>query len=252
VTSNIDISAHDRGVTACARLHLADLRRLSIPDASLEAVLIPEERARVARFRRAEDRRRYLIGRGLVRGQLGQTLGVAPNEVQLRFGDQGKPFVSGGPSFNLSHSGDFVLVGITEHGRFGLDIEQHSTRPDIAALMRRCFSDWEIERVSKLDAAECRNAFFRIWARKEALLKALGGGLSIELKSVSIDHAPMTENALRDLTLPDEDVHEWTVLPLEVGTRAAAAVAWDRARFEFEITQVCDADLENVIRALAT
>ena len=252
VASGIAISAYDRGVTANASIYLVDLRRLSVPDSLLESVLIPEERERANRFRRAEDRRRYLVGRSLIRGQLGEALGTHPETVELRFGDQGKPFVSEGPAFNLSHSGDYVLAGFTDQGRIGVYVEQHSTNPDIDALMRRCFSDWEIERVAPLDAAERRAAFFRIWARKEALLKALGGGLSIELKSASFDPASMNENTLRALDLPAEDMHEWSVLPLEISAQAAGAVALDRAAFDFELHRICDADLKNVIRALAT
>jgi 4'-phosphopantetheinyl transferase len=250
--SRKEIPAYDGSVSARARLYLADLRRLSVPDALLGRALIPAERERATRFRRAEDRRRYLLGRCLTRGLLAEALGVAPNEVRLRFGEQGKPFVSDGPAFNLSHSGDFVLAGIADGGRFGLDVEQHNDRADVDALMSHCFSDWEIGRVRGLEPAERKAAFFRIWARKEALLKALGGGLSIGLKRISIDHEPDGGNVLHELVMEGENVHEWTVLPVEIAAQAAAAVAWDCGAFEFQMTLVCDADLENVIRALAT
>lgn len=252
VASAIAISAYDRGVTAHANLYLVDLRRLSLSDSQLESVLLPEERERAARFRRDRDRRRYLVGRSLIRGLLAQALEVPPEAVELEFGDQGKPFVRTGPSFNLSHSGDYVLAGFTQRGRIGVDVEQHRTQLDLDVLMQRCFSDWEIERVAPLDANERRAAFFRIWARKEALLKALGGGLSIELKSASFDPFVVRDNTLRALELSEEDVGEWTVLPLEIGAEAAGAVALDRRSFDYALQTICDADLKNVIRALAT
>jgi 4'-phosphopantetheinyl transferase len=223
-----------------------------LPDSLLEAVLLPAERERAGRFRRDEDRRRYLVGRSLIRVLLGQALEVPPDSVELEFGDQGKPFVRKGPAFNLSHSGDYVLAGFTEQGRIGVDVEQHRTRLDLDALMQRCFSDWEIERVAPLDTIERRAAFFRIWARKEALLKALGGGLSIELKSASFDPFVTRDNTLRALELSEEDVGEWSVLPLEIGAEVAGAVALDRRSFDYELQAICDADLKNVIRALAT
>lgn len=239
-------------MTAAARIYLADLRELTLPDDVLESALLPEEIARLARFRREEDRRRHLVGRSLLRLLLGRELRVAPCDVDLEFSDQGKPFSHVGPSFNVSHSGDYVLAGLASGGRFGVDVEQHRPLADLDALVRRCFSIWETRRIARLESSEHTPAFFRIWARKEALLKALGGGLSIELRSVSIDHAPSEGNVLRALDLAGESVSGWDVRPIAVGEGAEAAVAWDRPGFEFELTRIGDGEFESVIRALAS
>ena len=63
-------------------------------------------------------------------------------------------------------------------------------------------------------------AFFRCWTRKEAYVKARGGGLQIPLRSFSVG---LEENEEQQLV--DERGKEWSIYPFEPGTGFAAAVA---------------------------
>ena len=69
-----------------------------------EAELDVAERARLRRFRREVDARRYAAGRSGLRCILGAYTGHEPQRVPLTVGEYGKPELAGGGSlyFNLS------------------------------------------------------------------------------------------------------------------------------------------------------
>src|SRR5215470_7373175 len=80
---------------------------LVLPEATahrLEQFLAADERDKMQRFRFEKDRRRYLIGRGLLRTLLGRYLGLAPRDVRFETADAGKPHLASGHrplQFNL-------------------------------------------------------------------------------------------------------------------------------------------------------
>ncbi|HYL06858.1 MAG TPA: hypothetical protein VE075_12505, partial [Thermoanaerobaculia bacterium] len=67
------------------------------PDAveRLGRSLAPDEWERARRFRFEIHRRRYVVGRGVLRALLGGYLGIAPEEVAFSYGPRGKPFLAG-------------------------------------------------------------------------------------------------------------------------------------------------------------
>ena len=84
-------------------------------------------------------------------------------------------------AFNLSHSGSLALVAVSQVGPLGVDVEEHRVIREVDRLARRYFTPGE----AALVAAEPR-AFFRLWTRKEAWIKAQGGGLAIPLDTVDV------------------------------------------------------------------
>jgi 4'-phosphopantetheinyl transferase len=106
----------------------------------------------------------------------------------------GKPALCGAPldiRFNLSHSGDWVLLGVSLASELGVDIQLH--RPlrytNVEKLSRRFFAHAEWEALMSLPDAERLSGFYRLWVLKEAFVKAQGYGLSYGLKRfvVSLD-----------------------------------------------------------------
>jgi 4'-phosphopantetheinyl transferase len=177
------------------------------PDAApaLVELLDRTERARLARFRRPADAARYLAAHALTRLVLADSVGRAAAELAFdrtcRCGEQhGKPTLPGGPGFSFTHAGD--LVGLAVHdGPVGLDVEQVRPLHDLAAMAAHACSPAE----SVADEA----AFFTLWTRKEALLKATGEGLATPMSSITLDadgvaawtgpDAPDAPTWLRDL-----------------------------------------------------
>lgn len=89
-----------------------------------------------------------------------------------------------GWSHSVSHSGDVVVVAVAFGAQVGVDVEQaHPDRP-WERLARRFFHPDETDRLLAMPVGEAETAFFELWTRKEATLKALGSGLSGRLDSV--------------------------------------------------------------------
>jgi 4'-phosphopantetheinyl transferase len=140
-------------------------------DAPAPAVLSADERARAARFVRADQARRWAASRAALRVLLGGRLGVAPREVTFAHGPHGKPEVDGGLRFNLSHAGAVALVALAEGRDVGIDVERTDRRSH--AVLRALTA---AERAALGDAPG-HLELLRVWCRKEALAKATGGGL---------------------------------------------------------------------------
>jgi 4'-phosphopantetheinyl transferase len=161
------------------------------PDAApaLVALLDGIERARLARFRRPADAARYLAAHALTRlvlaGAVGRGAGELAFDRTCRCGEQhGKPTLPGGPGFSFTHAGD--RVGLAVHdGPVGLDVEQVRPLHDLAAMAAHACSPAE----SVADEA----AFFTLWTRKEALLKATGEGLATPMTSITLGVAGVAD-----------------------------------------------------------
>lgn len=166
--------------------------------ARLQALLGQPELERLARLRLAADRERFLLGRGVLRLTLGHWLGRDPASLVFRNGPHGKPALDGAPPFNLSHSGDLVLLAFHGSRAVGVDVERE--RPGLAwqAIARRTFAPERLARLDALPAAQQEVGFLTEWCRLEAELKARGTGLA----GLSQDATGQGGFDLWDLALP--------------------------------------------------
>ena len=160
-------------------------------------LLDPPERARAARFRFAEHRRRYVVRHARLRELLGHYLGCAPAKVRLQATGLGKPFVAATSlRFNLSHADGWALFAVTWDRELGCDLARRD--PSVAAdrVAEAFFAPREVRALRALDPAQQTEGFFNAWTRKEAYVKARGGGLSIPLHGFSVSLAPGEPAAL--------------------------------------------------------
>lgn len=213
----------------------AVLSRVAPREAELNGLLSRDEHSRAGRFRFSADARRYVISRGLLRVLLGRYLNRPPGTLIFLSNEWGKPALAepGAPSlhFNLSHSGDKVLFALARTCEVGVDIER--VRPDLAveALAARFFSAAETAALTALPEPERRQAFFQVWARKEACLKGCGTGISGGLGRFSlIFHPAIGRWSAQSANDPRAD---WSVRDVSVGDDYAGAVA---ARGEWTLT----------------
>ncbi|MBL9027776.1 MAG: 4'-phosphopantetheinyl transferase superfamily protein [Myxococcales bacterium] len=168
------------------------IHRLRVADAlSWSGSLTAEEEARAGRFRFEVDRDRFRAGRGALRHWVGGALGIAPAAVVFLEGTHGKPFVEGAPVFfNLSHSGDWIVLALAD-AEVGVDVELAREDVDVLEIAKVVFTSRELEELDALEpGGEQRRAFYRLWARKEAVLKAWGTGFSLDAKRVHVGLAP--------------------------------------------------------------
>lgn len=102
----------------------------------------------------------------------------------------GKPFLNDLPSgmalqFNLSHSADALLVGISQIQALGVDIENVRRKHPDQELAQRFFDPDEASALAALPEAMQARAFLQLWSCKEAVLKALGRGIVFGLDRLS-------------------------------------------------------------------
>lgn len=198
------------------------------PSALDEALLDDEERARSARFVRPPDRRRFVLAHVALRLFLARCLDVDATAVHYQNGVHGKPRLGSGlPAleFNLSHSGELGLVAVAWNRSVGVDVEQVRDMSDALSIADTHFSAAEREVLRSLPPAERRDAFFRCWTRKEAVIKAVGEGLSRALGSFDVDLAPGSMSALTRFDGRCGNAAGWSVRDLTGPTGHVAAGA---------------------------
>lgn len=192
------------------RLWLLDLSEA--PAAERAACLTETERQRAARFAFAHDRRRYLAAHvqlhELLQAQRQAHVPGAPRDIAFTVGPQGKPRLAGAaaPHFNLSHCADAGVLALGGAAELGVDLERLRPVDDLDALARRCFTPGEQHELAAAQTTERDRLFLQGWTRKEACLKAIGSGLSLEPAEF---HAGL---AAEDLAVTLHwDGREWTL-----------------------------------------
>lgn len=186
-----------------------------------QQVLSPDEQDRARRFQFPIHRIRYVAAHYQLRKILGKYTGCEPSAIQFSYSKHSKPSLhhpdNTAIQFNLSHSENMNLIALGLDFPLGVDVErvQESCNIDIA---ERFFSKDEIAQLAKLDENEKRIAFYRIWSRKEALIKATGKGLSQSLPSFSVTARDLTESIKLDNEV-------WQLRPISVDTDFQAALA---------------------------
>jgi 4'-phosphopantetheinyl transferase len=186
----------------------------------LQGTLSADEQARAERFYFPVDRARYLAGRGILRALLARYLGNPACDLRFCYGARGKPALAPGNAtedlrFNLSHSQGLALFAFALRREVGIDLEY--VRPSLTndRLAERFFSPQEVTALRALPESVQTEAFFHCWTRKEAYIKARGGGLGIALASFAVSLAP---GQMTNLLITSDDT-------LEAGRRSLRALA---------------------------
>lgn len=162
---------------------------------SLRARLSDAERQRAGRFRFERDRRRFIVARARLRELLAARLGVRPEAVELVYGKNGKPglaqrYADSGWRFNVSHCDDVAVYAFSRSSDVGIDVEAIRAVSEADAIAARFFSRREHEAYSALSPRDKPLGFLNCWTRKEAVVKALGDGLSMPLDELDVSRAP--------------------------------------------------------------
>jgi len=148
-------------------------------------ILNDVERKRADAFYFERDRRRWSIARGVLKTVLGNRLQCDPARIEFEEEGNGKPKLAGDSnrlSFNLSHSGERMLLGIADGLPIGVDTELIKPLNDHIGIAERFFAGAEYDVLVNSLSTEQLGLFYRIWTKKEAYIKATGEGLSCDLK----------------------------------------------------------------------
>lgn len=149
-----------------------------------EKVISPDRRERIKKYHFEKDKIRSIMAEVLLRYSLKKDFGIVGEQVQFAANDFGKPRLKNFEQihFNLAHSGDWVVCGISDEP-IGIDVEiMKSHNLEIAKAF---FTSQEYHDIIKQPKDKQLNYFYQFWTLKESYVKAEGKGLSIPLNSFS-------------------------------------------------------------------
>ncbi|MES1213854.1 MAG: 4'-phosphopantetheinyl transferase superfamily protein [Singulisphaera sp.] len=220
----------------------APIEPLSSEFERCSATLSDDERARAARFHFERDRQKYIAARGALRRLLGKYLDQEPAAIVFHYGARGKPQINqtsppgGSLEFNVSHRGAFALYAFVRQREVGIDIAQLRNVVEARTSARHHFTPAEarlLDRAKTEPAAQ--ECFFRLWTRKEAVIKAVGTGLSMPLDEFDVSSEPQTGETWRTIHVPARPETLWTVrdLPVAEGYHAALCLAGGPAEIRY-------------------
>lgn len=163
------------------RLLIVDGERWRTEVNAAGSLLDPHESARAARFRFEVDRQAYVLAHAFLRLALAFCIGGEPRDVRLGRTAAGRPLLEGAElAISLSHSGFWVAVAMADAVTVGVDIEQCAPRPWLDEAIRTVATPRELRLIDGLPPQARSEATLALWTRKEAMLKALGTGFSLD------------------------------------------------------------------------
>jgi len=190
---------------------------------ALRALLTDDEAARADRYVFEKDRLAFVVGRAALRSILGRFLLERPRNVTIVANAFGKPLLeTGALRFNVSHSGNVVLIAVHRDHEIGVDVERIRPLDDWESLEAQYFSAREVNELRRYPLVQRPAAFFACWTRKEAYVKARGEGLSRPLNEFDVVTFP--ERAARWELVRGEDPSRWYVHDLPVPNEYAGAI----------------------------
>ncbi len=195
---------------------------LAMSDAGLAEMLAADEVARAGAFRFRRDASRFVRRRWLLRRLLG-AVGCDPGAEPLPTGANGRPTVLPGATlfFSASSSGGLAAVAMARDHDLGLDVERLRPVPDLDLLARSTMTAEEQAGLARLPPGERGAAFLRLWTVKEAFVKALGAGLSLDPARVT---TRLAGPGRWSVSSPDAG-RAWSVVAVDVGAGHVASLA---------------------------
>lgn len=185
-----------------------------------DLVLSEAERERAGRLEEEHLAERWSRARSALRRILAAYAGADPAALVVEpaacvhCGEpHGKPFLAGPDGgwlrFNVSHSEELAVVAVAHGREVGVDVEAARGARRLEGIAERWFTPAEVLELRRLAGPERQAEFYRLWARKEAHLKATARGIIAgRLDEVSPESRP-----------------GWDFADLDVGEGYAAALA---------------------------
>ena len=185
-------------------------------------ILEKEECQKVEHYRFHEDKMRYLAGKIAVRMLLKEYSGE--DKIVLRQGKYGKLYWKAPPgqrqiTFNLSHSGEWVLAIFACRQAVGIDVQEMGEIPEYMEIAKNFFTEEEAAEIQETESSE---RFYQYWAAKEAYLKALGIGLNKGMNFFSVRENKIIEKG--------KIKSGWKLYPILIKDYAAYAAVQEKGR----------------------
>jgi 4'-phosphopantetheinyl transferase len=213
---------------------------------ALVHLLSAAEADRAGRYRFERHRRRFVMSRAwqrLILASYGTGAAVDLNFVE---GANGKPRLAGSlpraVEFNASRSGDLALLAVAAGVPVGVDVERMDEMADMAHVARDHFSASEYDELMALPVAQCREAFYACWTRKEAYLKAVGDGLAAPLDGFDVTLRPEEPSGIRSIRGSPAEAARWSLTGLAPRDRYIGALAYRDAQLRVSLWRAAQSE----------
>jgi 4'-phosphopantetheinyl transferase len=238
--SRLTISAQNIDIWLSFYQDIVDAHLLS----NLRTLLSDAERRQEKRFYFADDRKRYLVTRAMVRTVLSRYAAVAPADWAFWTSAYGRPEIANryeraaGLCFNVSHTHGLIALAVSQHRALGVDVENLLARQMSTGIADRFFSPTEVAELASVPHERRQDRFFEYWTLKESYIKARGMGLSIPLDRFSF-HYPH-ERAVRIAIDPElgDDESRWSFWQFRPTSEYVLAVCAQRLDGEAPVLTV--------------
>ena len=208
----------------------------------LKTYLTSDEIEKAYKYKFDTDRSRFIIGRAFLRKMLGDILDFDPFQIKIESDNYGKLFLSNEQyqhlHFNLSHSDDYIIYAFCTRDEVGVDIEKIDSLINHLEIARNHFTNDEISFLQSTNQqALIVDKFFRIWTRKEALLKAVGTGILTDLRKIEV-----LSNTIDLIAANSQNgspsISKWIINDLNIDINYKAAIAYRGNQRSLFIEQV--------------
>ncbi len=198
--------------------------------ADLLRILGEEERTQAAQFSFERDRGRFIQSHGIVRQILATYSDVDAATLTFARNRHGKPYLvprADGLNlqFNVSHSGNCCMIAVRVDHAIGIDVEKLRDLPQAMDIARTYFTPAESKILAALQGTAQRDAFFLLWAHKEAAVKGLGTSLAANLGRIEFDFDLVGGLRLVAWGGGQRVAQRWSIIRLDPGPGYVAALA---------------------------
>lgn len=188
----------------------AETRNLESFYPDLKNYITEDEQSRADKFHFDLDRVTFISCRALLRLIIAGRLNTTPRDIPFIKSINNKPGLPGDPVFfNVSHTREAFAIAVSGDFQVGIDLEKINQRIDFHSVIETYFSQKERNFILKSEKGS-RDRFFLLWTRKEALLKALGTGITEYLTQVEVsEHENLIDRRLFDNECFNLNLHDY-------------------------------------------
>ncbi len=219
--------------TRAVQLYKIDLepRHVELDRIKLIPYLSADEIEKFNKYRFRKDKYAFALARYALRIICGHLLDRLPQELEFSYNTYGMPYLADvrNFSFNISHSGHMILLGVTRSPAIGVDVEQFKSHINHLELARSVFSKQEIAQLTSIASDQIAQAFYQCWTKKEAYIKAKGEGLHIPLRDFTVRIVDQGFHNLVRVIWNPEETSQWQLFNFEIGEGYRAACACDHS-----------------------
>ncbi|MBF8150480.1 4'-phosphopantetheinyl transferase superfamily protein [Winogradskyella sp. F6397] len=195
--------------------------------------LTPLEVERAHRYHQLKDFKRFVICRSILKIIIAQLKGLKVSQVYFEKNDNHKPYFPSDKSlfFNVSHAGEYALIAIGPC-ELGVDIEYINPQFEYEEILPTVFSTEEINFIN--DSEDERHDFYKLWTRKEAIVKATGQGIDDDFFKIPVKDGSHTVSASLVNNFNKINVYSFNITTSYIGSIAFKGVDVDLKQIVFQ------------------